>query len=180
VCGSGDFRQPLPVVREFPITAHMVVTGSPPEPTQPTEAAMQTINLDDKLVFTTEHHTYEGDHPKAGTPQVIISQDHFDGPVLSMFDKNHRGTDLFDTFSVGGWDAGNHHRVEDGGPFVEGPHAFIFKNGFALTAHVQEKREEILVEPGDTVIFRGNPYTIGRGAYGQVALIPAEQMALAG
>ena len=137
---------------------------------------MQTINLDDKLVFTTELHIYEGDHPKAGTAQVIVSQDHFSGPVLSMFDKTYRGTDLFNTFSVGGWDADNHHRVEDGGPFVEGPHAFIFKNGFALTAHVQEKREEILVEAGDTVIFRGNPYIIGRGRYGEVDLVPAEQM----
>lgn len=134
---------------------------------------MQTLNLDDLLTVNEEKYTFE-DGPKPGVPQPIFSQDHFAGPVLAMAAGSVRGTDLFDTFSVGGWDAGVFHRVEDGGPLVEGPHAFIFKNGVALTAHVQEKREEILMEEGDTLVFRGVEYTVGRGRYREIALIPAK------
>lgn len=41
-----------------------------------------------------------------------------------MFYKYLCGTDLYSTYSVGGWEAGNFHRAVDQGPLVDRPHAW--------------------------------------------------------
>ncbi|QOD06130.1 hypothetical protein [Pseudarthrobacter sp. BIM B-2242] len=123
---------------------------------------MATLNLDDLITINDkEGYTYSDEgHPAASIPQPIYSQDHFTGPELAIFYKTHRGTDLYNTYTVCGWEAGNYHRAENGGPLVEGPQAFMNENGFAVTAHKQEKRERIVVAPGDTVIIRGTEYEV--------------------
>lgn len=123
---------------------------------------MATLNLDELLTIADKDaYTYaDAGHPAAGIPQPIFGQDHFAGPELAIFYKTHRGTDLYNTYTVCGWEAGSHHRVENGGPLVEGPQAFMSENGFAVTAHKQEKRERILVSPGDTLIIRGTEYEV--------------------
>jgi hypothetical protein len=130
---------------------------------------MATLNLDELLtILDKDAYTYNDEgHPAAGVPQPIFSQDHFTGPELAVFYKTHRGTDLYNTYTVGGWDAGNYHRVENGGPLVEGPRAWMSENGFAVTAHKQEKRERIVVAPCDTLIIRGTEYevSVDRGIY---------------
>jgi hypothetical protein len=80
---------------------------------------MQTINLDQVLKLNDDSHTYK-DSPN-GAPQALFVQDHFEGPQLEMFHSTHRGTDLYSTYSVGGWEAGNFHRQVCQGPLVEGP-----------------------------------------------------------
>jgi hypothetical protein len=135
---------------------------------------MATFNLDQLLTINDKDTlTYTEGHPGAGTPQAMFGQDHFKGPELAMFDKTYRGTDLYKTYAVGGWEAGNYHRAVDQGPLVEGPHAFLNENATILTAHKQERRERILVTDGDTVIVRGTEYTIGKDRYGYVKLTPA-------
>lgn len=122
---------------------------------------MAHFNLDKLLAFREdETNTFEDEHPNAGIPQATFSQDHFEGPQLAMFYKTHRGVDLYDTFTVGGWEKGNYHRKVCQGPRVNGPHAWMSKNATALTAHKQEERQEILVQPGDTVTLRGTTYEI--------------------
>lgn len=135
---------------------------------------MATLNLDQLLTITHDTHTYSEGHPGAGTPQAIFSQDHFQGPELAMFDKTYRGTDLYNTYSVGGWEAGNYHRAVDMGPLVEGPHAWMNENATVLTAHKQVKRERILVADGDTVLLRGTEYTISKDNRGYVHLTPVK------
>lgn len=123
---------------------------------------MATLNLDDLLTIKDPGpytYTDEG-HPAAGVPQPIFTQDHHVGPELAVFYRNHRGTDLYNTYTVGCWEAGNYHRVENGGPLVEGPHAWMGENGFAVTAHKQVQRERIVVAPGDTLILRGTEYEV--------------------
>jgi hypothetical protein len=134
---------------------------------------MTTLNLDELLVINdSDPLTYDAGHPGAGTPQPLFSQDHWAGPELAMFYKNVRGVDLYRTFSVGGWEAGNYHRVEHEGPLVEGPQAWMNQNDTTLTAHKQEPRERIIVTDGDTVILRGTGYTISPDRYGYVKLTP--------
>lgn len=94
-----------------------------------------------------------------------------------MFYKNHRGTDLYNTYSVGGWEAGNYHRAVDQGPLVEGPHAWMNENATVLTAHPQERRENILVAEGDTVILRRTEYILSKDRYGYVHLTPTQEPA---
>ena len=107
---------------------------------------MATFDLDQLLTINDKDtHSYSEGHPGAGTPQAIFGQDHYAGPELALFYKNHNGTDLYNTYSVGGWEAGNYHRVVDMGPLVEGPHAWMSENATILTAHKQVKRERILV-----------------------------------
>lgn len=134
---------------------------------------MQTINLDAVIKLNDETNTYEDAYPNAGVTQTTFAQDHFSGPQLKMFYKNHRGTDLYDTYSVGGWEAGNFHRAVCNGPRIDGPHAWMNENATVLTAHKQVKREEILVEAGDHVILRGTEYEIAKDRYGHVTLTPA-------
>jgi hypothetical protein len=134
---------------------------------------MKTLNLDELLVIKdSDPFTYSEGHPGAGTPQALYSQDHWAGPELAMFYKTARGTDLYQTFSVGGWEAGNYHRVEHEGPLVEGPHAWMNENSVALTAHKQEPRDRIIVEDGDTLILRGTEYTIVVDSRGYIELTP--------
>ncbi len=118
---------------------------------------MRTINCDDQLVINANAYD-DADNP-------IFIQDHFEGPQLTMFHTVHRGTELFKTYSVGGWEAGAFHRKVNEGPLVEGPHAWMSENAVALTAHKQEKRPEILVEPGDHLIIRGTEYEIVAGRW---------------
>lgn len=135
---------------------------------------MKTLNLDELLVIKdSDPFTYSEGHPGAGTPQALYSQDHWAGPELAMFYKTDRGTDLYRTFSVGGWEAGNYHRVENGGQLVEGPVAWMNENPVTLTAHKQEPREQILVEDGDTLILRGTAFTVTVDARGYITLVPA-------
>jgi hypothetical protein len=139
---------------------------------------MATFNLDQLLSITDKDPlTYTEGHPGAGAPQAIFGQDHYEGPELAMFYKNHRGTDLYNTYSVGGWEAGNFHRVVCQGPLVEGPHAWMSENATVLTAHKQARRERILVAAGDTVILRGTEYTIVKDRYGYINLTPVQVLA---
>ncbi|MCC3292495.1 hypothetical protein [Arthrobacter sp. zg-Y1110] len=132
------------------------------------------LNLDELLTFKDkEPFTYEDDQPNAGIPQHIFSQDHFEGAQLAMFYKNHRGTDLYNTYSVGGWEEGNYHRIVQDGPRVNGPVAWMNENAVTLTAHKQTPREEILVEDGDHVILRGTEYVITKDRRGYVRLVKA-------
>ncbi|TSE14991.1 hypothetical protein B1A87_002715 [Arthrobacter sp. KBS0703] len=134
---------------------------------------MATFNLDELLTINdSDPITYSEGHPGAGNPQALFGQDHFGGPQLAMFDKTHRGTDLYTTYSVGGWEAGNFHRVICEGPLVEGPHAWMSANATVLTAHKQERREQILVAEGDTIILRGTEYAISQDRYGYIKLTP--------
>jgi hypothetical protein len=136
---------------------------------------MATFNLDELLTIDNKTPlTYTEGHPGAGAPQAMFGQDHFQGPELAMFYKTHRGTDLYKTYSVGGWEAGNYHRVVDQGPLVEGPHAWMNENATVLTAHKQERRERILVTEADTIILRGTAYTLSTDRYGYVQLTPAQ------
>jgi hypothetical protein len=135
---------------------------------------MATFNLDQLFTINDKAPlTYSEGHPGAGAPQAIFGQDHFNGPELAMFYKTHRGTDLYNTYSVGGWEAGNFHRTVDQGPLVEGPHAWMSENGTTITAHKQVRRERILVEAVDTIIVRGTEYTISKDRYGYIHLTPA-------
>ncbi|MBG0738985.1 hypothetical protein IV500_06050 [Paeniglutamicibacter antarcticus] len=78
---------------------------------------MATFNLDQLLTINNkDSYTYSDGHPGAGTPQEIFGQDRHEGPELAMFYKNHRGTDLYNTYSVGGWETGNYHRTVDQAP----------------------------------------------------------------
>ncbi|MGK3708919.1 hypothetical protein [Arthrobacter sp. IK3] len=132
------------------------------------------LNLDELLLIEDkEPYTYEDGEPNAGIPQAIFGQDHFQGPQLAMFYRNHRGTDLFHTYSVGGWEEGSYHRIAEGGPRVNGPVAWMNINDVALTAHKQTPREEIRVEDGDHVIIRGTEYIINRDRRGYVSLVRA-------
>jgi hypothetical protein len=134
---------------------------------------MATFNLDQLLTINdSDPITYTEGHPGAGAPQALFGQDHFTGPVLAMFDKTYRGTDLYRTFHVGGWEPGNFHRVVCQGPLVEGPHAWMSENATILTAHQQERRERILVNEDDTVLLRGTEYAIRKDRYGYVKLTP--------
>lgn len=136
---------------------------------------MATFNLDELLTINDKDAlTYSEGHPGAGAPQSMFGQDHFKGAELAMFDKTYRGTDLYKTFAVGGWEAGNYHRVECGGPLVEGPQAFLNENATVLTAHKQERRERILITEGDTLILRGTEYSISKDRYGYIKLTPAQ------
>lgn len=129
---------------------------------------MQTINLDEQLKLNDDTYDYDQD----GKPgQKIFSQDHFTGPQLRMFHKTHRGVDLHHTFSVGGWEAGNFHRVVHQGDLVEGPHAWMTQNDIVLTAHRQEPRPHIDCEPGDRLILRGTTYEIVRDTRGYIELV---------
>ncbi|ACL41967.1 hypothetical protein Achl_4016 (plasmid) [Pseudarthrobacter chlorophenolicus A6] len=132
---------------------------------------MAAFNLDE-LLNDRDPITYSQGHPGAGTPQALFGQDHFTGPELAMFDKTYRGTDLYTTYSVGGWEAGNFHRVICKGPLVEGPHAWMSANATVLTAHKQERREQILVAEGDTLILRGTEYAISKDRSGCIKLTP--------
>lgn len=133
---------------------------------------MQTINLDAVLKLNDETYIYEDGQPNSGVPQTIFAQDHFNGPQLKMFYKTYRGTDLHNTYSVGGWEAGNFHRSEFEGPRIDGPVAWMNQDDIAITAHKQVERESILVEPGDHVLLRGTEYEITRDARGYVHLTP--------
>ncbi|MET4144200.1 hypothetical protein [Arthrobacter sp. UYCo732] len=136
---------------------------------------MATFNLDQLLIINdSDPITYSEGHPGAGTPQALFGQDHFTGPELAMFDKTYRGTDLYNTYSVGGWEAGNFHRVVCQGPLVEGPHAWMSANATVITAHKQERRERILVTEADTLILRGTEYTISKDRYGYIKLTPVK------
>ena len=139
--------------------------------TQP-EEPIQTINLDAVIKLNDETGTYEDDQPSSGIEQTTFSQDHFSGPQLTMFYKTYRGADLYNTYSVGGWEAGNFHRTVCDGPRVDGPHAWMNENATVLTAHKQVKREEILVEAGDHVILRGTEYEIVKTRTGHMNLTP--------
>lgn len=134
---------------------------------------MQTINLDAVIKLNDETSTYEDNQPNSGIPQTTFAQDHFEGPQLQMFYKNYRGTDLHNTYSVGGWEAGNFHRTVCEGPRVDGPQAWMNENATVLTAHKQTPRETILVEPGDHVILRGTEYEIVKSRTGHMSLVPA-------
>lgn len=134
---------------------------------------MATFNLDQLLTINdSDPITYSEGHPGAGTAQALFGQDHFAGPQLAMFDKTYRGTDLYTTYSVGGWEAGNFHRVACEGPLVEGPDAWMSANATVLTAHKQERREQILVAEDDTLILRGTEYTISKDRYGYIKVTP--------
>ncbi|HEX9226160.1 MAG TPA: hypothetical protein VF885_05835 [Arthrobacter sp.] len=133
---------------------------------------MQTINLDAVIKLNDETSTYTDDQPNSGIEQTMFAQDHFSGPQLQMFYKTHRGTDLYNTYSVGGWEAGNFHRVVCQGPRVDGPHAWMNENATVLTAHKQAKRETISVEPGDHVVLRGTEYEIVKTRTGHMSLTP--------
>lgn len=135
---------------------------------------MATFNLDQMLTIKdNEPLTYTEGHPAAGTPQAIFGQDYSEGPQLAMFCKNHRDTDLYNTYSVGGWEAENFHRVVDQGPLVEEPHAWMSENATILTAHRQVARERIIVSAGGTVVVRGTEYLVSKDRYGYMKLTPA-------
>lgn len=138
---------------------------------------MTTFNLDQLLTINDDAHTYTDDQPNAGVPQAIFAQDHFTGPELAMFDKAYCGTDLYKTFTVGGWEAGNFHRAVDQGPRVEGPVAYLNENATVLTAHRQSRRERILITEGDTLIIRGTAFAVSKDRYGFVKLTPAKALA---
>lgn len=132
------------------------------------------LNLDELLVINdAEPFTYDDGEPNSGIPQTLFSQDHFTGPQLAMYWTTHNGTDLFRTYSVGGWEEGSYHRMVQDGPRVNGPVAFMNANDVALTAHRQVEREEILVEDGDHVILRGTEYVITRDSRGYISLARA-------
>lgn len=129
---------------------------------------MQTINLDEQLKLNDDTHDYDND----GKPgQKIFTQDHFSGPQLRMFYKTHRGVDLHNTYSVGGWEAGNYHRVVHQGELVEGPHAWMTVNDVVLTKHHQEPRPHIDCEIGDRLILRGTTYEIARDHHSYLRLV---------
>lgn len=127
---------------------------------------MANFNLDELLVITDRASTSEGQ------PNAEYHQDHFTGPQLTMFDKTHRGTDLYTTFTVGGWEAGNFNRKVFQGPMVDGPHAYLNANATVLTAHKQERRGTILITVEDTLTIRGAELTISRDRYGYISLTP--------
>jgi hypothetical protein len=86
---------------------------------------MKTINLDAVIKLNDDTHIYDDGQPNSGIPQAIFAQDHFHGPQLQMFYKNYRGTDLYNTYNVGGWEAGNSHRIVCEGPRIDGPVAWM-------------------------------------------------------
>lgn len=51
------------------------------------------------------------------------------------------------------------------------------ENATILTAHKQERREQIHVAEGDTLILRGTEYTISKDRYGYITLTPVEAAA---
>ncbi|MCC3299773.1 hypothetical protein [Arthrobacter caoxuetaonis] len=132
------------------------------------------LNLDELLVINdADPYTYDDGEPNSGIPQALFSQDHFNGPQLKMYYTTHRGTELFRTYSVGGWEEGSYHRIVQDGPRVNGPVAWMNTNDVALTAHKQAEREGILVEDGDHIILRGTEYIINRDSRGYVSLVRA-------
>jgi hypothetical protein len=147
--------------------------GTPPLQDQPGGHTMKTIDLDAVIKFNDDTYTYEDSQPNAGIPQVTFAQDHFEGPQLEMFYKNIRGLDIYHTYSLGGWEAGNFHRAEFEGPRVDGPVAWMNQNDTVITAHKQVEREKIRVVPGDHVIIRGTEYEISQDRRGYVHLTPA-------
>lgn len=46
-------------------------------------------------------------------------------------------------------------------------------NATVLTAHKQERREQIVFTEEDTLILRGTEYTISKDRYGYIKLTPA-------
>lgn len=129
------------------------------------------LNLDELLIIKDKDpYTYEDEYPNAEIPQFTFAQDHFHGPQLAMFYKTHHGTDLYNTYSVGGWEEGQYHRDAHQGPRINGPIAFMTENAVAVTAHKQVRREEILVEEGDHIILRGTEYEIRRTRTGHIKL----------
>lgn len=127
---------------------------------------MANFNLDELLIITDRANSSEGQ------PNAEYHQDHFTGPQLTMFDKTYRGTDLYTTFTVGGWEAGNFNRTVFQGPMVDGPHAYLNANATVLTAHKQERRETILITVEDTLTIRGAEFSISRDRYGYITLTP--------
>ncbi|HEX9089590.1 MAG TPA: hypothetical protein VF867_19015 [Arthrobacter sp.] len=132
---------------------------------------MANFNLDELLTINDRASSSED------LPNAEYHQDHFTGPQLTMFDKNYRGTDLYSTFTVGGWEAGNFHRTVFQGPMVEGPHAYLNTNATVLTAHKQERREAILITVEDTLTIRGAEFAISRSRYGHITLTPVAALA---
>lgn len=134
---------------------------------------MTHFNLDTLIILTDDAYEYEDTCPGSGTPQPVFSQART-GPELAMFHKTHRGVDLYNTFSVFGWEAGAYHRIVEQGPRVEGPVAYMNVNATVLTAHKQVQRERILVEAGDTLTLRGTDYLISIDARGEARLTVVE------
>lgn len=132
---------------------------------------MATFNLDELLTFKSESYEYR---EQPGKQNVTFSQQYGDPVEVEMFYKNYRGTDLYDSYLIGGWEAGNAHRVECGGPLVEGPHAWMSKRGVAITAHKQERKEKVRVTFGDVLIIKGTRYVVTDGGRWKGTLLVPE------
>lgn len=133
---------------------------------------MTEFNLDELLAFKTESYEYA---ERNGKKDEVFSQQFGDPVEVEMFYKNYRGTDLYDSFLIGGWEAGNAHRVECGGPLVEGPHAWMSKRGVAITAHKQPETRKVRVTFGDVLIIKGTRYVVTDGGRWKGVQLIAEE-----
>lgn len=90
---------------------------------------------------------------------------------LAGFPINHRGYELFEYYSVGGWDAGAEGREEFQGPMVPGPRAYAFKQGVMIHNGPYLDEVAFYVEDGYTVKLRGVWYTVQMDKRGYIKLI---------
>lgn len=116
-----------------------------------------TIDLDFVFAGNIEDDTFEWEDGRSG---ATFSSNGFHTVKLAGNKRNHRGIDIYDFYSFGGWEAGTFNRIEDGGELVEGPQAYLSTMGVAITAHKQPHEVGYFVEANDQVILRGTTYRV--------------------
>lgn len=112
--------------------------------------APQTLNVDELLDLKTDNDWDTGSTFSSGWDTTFLSI-----PFLSR-----RGDMLTRRFWIFGWEAGSFHRIVQGGPLVEGPHAYMQEKATVLTAHQQAPVREVPVKDGDHLTIRGTEYII--------------------
>lgn len=72
----------------------------------------------------------------------------------------YHGTTLHSFFSLGGWDETGTGRIVTGGEKVQGPCAYMYGNGVAITSHRQPDEFAILIEEGHILTIRGAKFRV--------------------
>lgn len=116
-----------------------------------------TVNLDILMAgkFETDEHTWED-----GKMGNTFAAKYGAQIKLAGRPRMYGGTLLHDFYLFSGWEAGNFHRTECGGPLVEGPYASLFQLGTMVTAHRQPTELAYLIQNDDKVVLRGTTYTV--------------------
>jgi hypothetical protein len=81
---------------------------------------------------------------------------------------NYRGHELYEYYSICGWDAGAEGREEFQGPMVPGPRAHAFKEGVMIHNGPYLDEVAFYVEDGYTVIIRGVKYIVKMDSRGYI------------